>query len=131
MQDLALRQGTLPVSYDELINSLDVQIVVRVDDNDYQGDTRLLLADGTRWGLLNFGWGSCSGCDAFQAAEGNLSELARLQQKLWNDIHWEASAAAMLAYVYDKDWQLDYSWHEAAGRAFIDKVRGWLEASIN
>lgn len=129
MQELALRADSLPVGYDELIASLDVQVVLRVDDNDYQGDTRLLLTDGSRWGLLTFGWGSCSGCDAFQAAEGNLAELGTLQRQLWDGIHWEPSAAALLAYVEGKDWQLDYSWHEEAGRAFIDKACDWLRSA--
>jgi hypothetical protein len=125
VKDLALMPDRLPAHYDELIDSLDVRVVLRVDDNDYQGDTRLLLTDGERWGLLTFGWGSCSGCDAFQACQ-TLTEFVELQQSLWNDIHWEASAAELLAYVDGKDWDLDYSWHEDAGRTFVAKVREWL-----
>jgi hypothetical protein len=128
MRDLALRADNLPVSYDELIDSLDLRVVLRVDDNDYQGDTRMLLTDGRRWGLLIFGWGSCSGCDAFQAAEGDVAELVKLQRELWDGIHWEKSAGALLAYVEGKDWGLDYSWHEEAGRAFIAKVGDWLRS---
>lgn len=129
MQDLALRTDNLPVGYDDLIGSLDVRIVLRVDDNDYQGDTRILLTDGQRWGILILGWGSCSGCDAFEAAAGDVAELARLQRQLWDDIHWEPSAADLLAYVEGKDWGLDYSWHEEAGRAFIAKVTDWLRSA--
>jgi hypothetical protein len=129
VKDLALIPDRLPVSYDDLIDSLDVRVVLRVDDNDYQGDTRMLLTDGQRFGILIFGWGSCSGCDAFEAAEGDLAALVVLQQQLWNDVHWEPSAADLLAYVNGKDWGLDYSWHEEAGRAFIEKVRAWLDAA--
>jgi hypothetical protein len=125
MKDLAKISDRLPVDYDELIDSLEVRVVLRVDDNDYEGDTRLLLTDGQRWGLLTFGWGSCSGCDAFQACT-TLAEFVQLQHQLWNDIHWEPSAAELLAYVNAKDWSLDYSGHQEAGRVFITKAREWL-----
>jgi len=44
-------------------------IILRVDDTDYQGDSRVLYEEGERYGYLNFGWGSCSGCDSLQACD--------------------------------------------------------------
>lgn len=105
-------------TYDDLIESMEVEVLTRHDDNDYQGDSRLLVRDGSRYGLLTYGWGSCSGCDALQGAT-SLAEVTELRDQMWQQIHWEDSAAAMLAYVDGKDWTLDYS-HDAA---FIDAVR--------
>lgn len=111
--------------YDALLASFEVAVVLKVDDNDYQGDSRLLLKDGDRWGILIFGWGSCSGCDAFEGCSG-LAAYTELRDQLWNGIHWEVDAVALLAYIDGKDWSLDYSWHEEAGRAFLTRAREWL-----
>ena len=51
-------------TYRDLIASMGVENLLQVDDNDYQGDSRILVRDYHRYGLLLFGWGSCSGCDA-------------------------------------------------------------------
>lgn len=117
--------GYVSGGYDTLLESFEVPIVLQVDDNDYQGDTRVLLRDGPRWGILIFGWGSCSGCDALQDCSG-LAEVTELRDKMWNDIHWEGSVADMYAYVSGKDWPLDYSWHSNATKVFVAKVKEWL-----
>lgn len=109
-------------SYDELIDSFEVEVLVRVDDDDYQGDTRLLVRDGGRYGLITFGWGSCSGCDALEAAGANLVEVTELRDQIWSQAHWEDSADLMLAYIYGKDWSLDYSHHEG----FLSQVKKTL-----
>nr|WP_221374503.1 hypothetical protein [Actinoplanes polyasparticus] len=130
MRDLAVDEyGSLTgdaYGYDNLLASFDVPVVLKVDDNDYQGDSRLLLKDGERWGILTFGWGSCSGCDAYEACSG-LADYVELRDQLWNDIHWEANAAALLAYIDGKDWSLEYGWYrDDAMRAFLEKAREWL-----
>jgi hypothetical protein len=127
MRDLTVDEyGSLTgegYGYDNLLASFDVPVVLKVDDNDYQGDSRLLLKDGERWGILTFGWGSCSGCDAYEACSG-LADYVELRDQLWNDIHWEADASALLAYIDGKDWSLDYGGD--ATLAFITKAREWL-----
>jgi hypothetical protein len=118
-------------SYTDLIDSMEVENLLQVDDDDYQGDSRVLLRDGDRYGLLTFGWGSRSGCDALQAAEGNDTEVRELRDDLWRAIHWEDSAAALLTYIArtrwltyieGKDWSLDYS-HDPE---FLTQVRAKL-----
>src|SRR5690606_31726593 len=83
-----------PSDYDPLIKSMPGEIVVQVDQQGYQGDTWVLLRDGERWGYLEFGWGSCSGCDALQAS-GSWEDVAKLRNELEADIHWEPSREAM------------------------------------
>lgn len=110
-------------SYSDLIESFEVETLVTVADDDYQGDTRHLLRDGERYGLLTFGWGSCSGCDALEGCSG-ITEVTELRDQLWGQIHWEDSATAMLAYVDGKDWTLDYS-HSPS---FVGQARELLSA---
>ena len=110
-------------AYRDLIDSIGVENLLQVDDNDYQGDSRVLVRDYHRYGLLFFGWGSCSGCGALQAAEGNEAEMARLRDDLRRKIHWEDSAADLLAYIDGKDWSLDVRGDEEASRAFRERAR--------
>jgi hypothetical protein len=114
-------------TYDTLIDSFEVEVLARKDDDDYQGDTRLLVRDGERYGLIVFGWGSCSGCDALEAAGGNLADLTELRDAIWNGAHWEPSAADMVAYIDRKDWSLDYS-HDPA---FLAQARVLLGADVS
>lgn len=95
-------------SYDDLINSMEVERLVEVTDDDYQGDTRALVRKDGSYGFLMFGWGSCSGCDALQAVESDLAEATKLRDKLYAEIHWESDAAAMAAFLRDKDWALTF-----------------------
>lgn len=106
-------------SYDDLIDSFEVEVLHRLDDEDYQGDTRLLVRDGERYGLITFGWGSCSGCDALESAGGNLAAIVELRDQIWASAHWEDSPNLMLAYIYGKDWTLDYSHNDG----FLSEVK--------
>ena len=73
--------------YTQLIESTGVTVVDEESDADYQGDTYMLVQEGDRYGWLVFGWGSCSGCDAFQACT-SLSDLDRLRHQLYESIDW-------------------------------------------
>ena len=63
------------------------EILIRVDDNDYQGDSYLIYKKENSYGYLRFGWGSCSGCDALQACD-TIQEVQELMDTLYNDIIW-------------------------------------------
>ena len=52
-------------SYQPLLESFG-EILLKVDDEDYSGDSRLIFKKGEMYGFLIFGWGSCSGCDWLQ-----------------------------------------------------------------
>lgn len=56
-------------SYDPILNDLG-KVLFKLDEGSYSGDTRLIYTDSnSRYGILTFGWGSCSGCDALQSCE--------------------------------------------------------------
>jgi hypothetical protein len=100
-------------------------IALRVDDNDYQGDSRVLYQAGETFGLLIFGWGSCSGCDALQACE-SPEEVDGLIQRLNDQVRW-LPRAEMLAYFEAHDWEGDYCWHSEETREFVEKALALLK----
>lgn len=114
-----------PGNYDPLLQSMGYEIVLQVDDSDYQGDTRVLFKDGDKYGLLIFGWGSCSGCDSLQACS-TYRELEELRQELWQQIRWD-TAGLLLSYVTNKDWETEWSWHASETREFVDKAIAYLQ----
>jgi hypothetical protein len=75
-------------------------VVVRDDDNDYQGNSRVLLRmpDG-RWGLLDFDWGSCSGCDPLQGCD-TYADIDELLESLRNGVT-VGDAPAIWTIIYD------------------------------
>jgi hypothetical protein len=75
-------------SYRDLIDF--GSIVLEASDSDYQGDTLMLLQYGTEYGVLLFGWGSCSGCDALQGCE-SFEEVAKLRNDLLSQVQWSDS----------------------------------------
>ena len=117
-----------PSDYTPLLESMGYPIVLRVDDDDYSGDSRLLFKDGDQYGMLLFGWGSCSGCDALQAC-GNYREIEELRERLLKIIHW-GSAQELLDYIEHKDWEVEWSYHTKETRDFVAKAKEILKKAI-
>lgn len=109
-------------SYDKLISSLEHEVVLQVDDNDYQGDSRVLLRDGDRYGLMVFGWGSCSGCDALYACD-TLAEVDELRKKLAGEIIWKDSKSEMRQFIESRDWGVQFiSYDRGETKEFVEKA---------
>lgn len=104
--------------YTPMLESLG-QIVARADQNDYQGDSMVLFRDGSRFGYLVFGWGSCSGCDALQAC-GSYEEIDSLRASLSESIRW-GTAQEIREYLEQKDWETEYM-DRAMVSEFISKA---------
>lgn len=111
-------------NYQPIIENLG-HIAVQVDDDDYQGDTRILYHNGGNIGYLNFGWGSCSGCDALQSCD-SYEEIQELMDSLCSDVKWFGSKLDALEYFENKDWELEYSWHANEQKRFIEEVKQYL-----
>lgn len=114
-----------PGDYQPLINAIG-KVAVQVEDQDYQGDTRVLyhLDDG-QVGLLIIGWGSCSGCDALQATS-SPTELQELCDDIERSVTWFPNPLLALEYLKSKDWSLDYSWHADEMKEFLTKAKEYL-----
>lgn len=100
-------------------------IVVQVDDDDYQGDSRLLYSDEARIGYLQFGWGSCSGCDALQACD-TLDQLQELADHLTDDFKIFESKSDALQWFLGHDWEGDYHTNDDNQKKFVKKAIEWL-----
>jgi len=101
-------------------------VLIQVDDSDYQGDSRVLYGKDGKLGYLQFGWGSCSGCDSLQACQ-NYKELQELMDYLNDSIKWFESREECLKFFKEHDWKHDYSCHEEEQEEFIDEVIRYLE----
>lgn len=109
-----------PGNYQPIIDDIG-KVLIQVDDNDYQGDTRVIFEKDGKYGYLNFGWGSCSGCDSLQACN-KTEDIQRLMDEIVSSIYWFDSIDALQTYFKEKDWELEYSWHQEETRDFIQKV---------
>lgn len=103
--------------YDPIIKSFG-EVLVQVDDEDYSGDTRVLLRKNDRYGFLIFGWGSCSGCDALQACN-NFREVDELIDNLEGGIKWfDTLAEAQLYIANDEEREGSYYCHDKEWKRF-------------
>ena len=106
--------------YIGIVQSFDVDIVLDTHDNDYQGDSYYILKDGDRYGLLIFGWGSCSGCDAYEAVYGygdkprDREGLYQLRDELWKDVKWFDDHVELYEYMATNDELLQWYGNEPA-----------------
>ncbi|MFA5049135.1 MAG: hypothetical protein WC516_08980 [Patescibacteria group bacterium] len=105
------------------------KVLVQVSDNGYQGDTRVLLELDGKFGVLIFGWGSCSGCDALQACE-SWDDLSDLFDRLQTQVKWFDSAEETFRYFMGHDWEGDYSWHSDEIQRFISECKEKLAELI-
>jgi hypothetical protein len=115
--------------YGPLLNALRGQIIIKIDDHDYQGDSYLLYNgyDGNNhYGILIFGWGSCSGCDALLSCD-TWEEVETLRKHLEASVKW-GTKAETLAYLKDHDWQGDALGRSAECEAFRAAAIAYLEA---
>lgn len=113
-----------PGDYGPLLGSIG-EIVLQVDDDDYQGDSRILYKDGDKIGYLQFGWGSCSGCDALQGCT-HFSEIETLRTELIAAIKWFDTKKDAAKWIGEHDWGGDYSYHHAEQHDFIEKAKSYL-----
>lgn len=117
--------------YEPMVSAFGQRTIVSADDDDYQGDSYRLIADGLRdgerYGLLTFGWGSCSGCDALEACE-SVEELQSLLDSLQDSVQWFPSKEALREYMEKHDWEGDWSWHREAAHDFRRQVMEFLDS---
>jgi len=112
-------------SYRDIVDNFGHGVLLEVSDSGYHGDSRFLLQDGTRIGWLQFGWGSCSGCDALEACDSK-AEFDELAAKLKSEVKWFESREEALKFFSEHDWEADYSWHEEEQQHFVSTVRQLL-----
>lgn len=116
--------------YEGLIDSFEVDVVLSEHDDDYQGDSYYLLRDAAgRYGYLIFGWGSCSGCDAYEGAQDdvhygeNPNALTELRDELWESVSWFSSLDDLRDYLEKDDADLKWYGPRSTFKAFHKSVK--------
>jgi thioredoxin-related protein len=97
------------------------EILINIYDDSYQGDWRVLIKKDNKYGILIFGFGSCSGCDALQSCR-TYEEVDKLIEEMYNNIFWFDDLESCKKWVRERDWELQYSWHCDETKDFIEKV---------
>lgn len=80
------------------------KILLQVDDDNHQGDSRVIYKKNGQYGFLFFGWGSCSGCDELQACASE-KDVDELIVKMRNDIKWFDSKEELKEFLDKRDWE--------------------------
>lgn len=113
--------------YEPIIEFFCRNIIARHNDDDYQGDTLVLFRDDTgKYGYLEFGWGSCSGCDALQSCE-TLKEISDLMQSLYDGIKWFDTVQEAQKFFETHDWEGDWTYKKR--KPFIEECKEALRGS--
>lgn len=98
------------------------EILVQIDEDNYQGDSYLLYKRDNQYGFLIFGWGSCSGCDALQSCD-NIDEVQELMDQLFSDIKWFDSLEEVKEYLSkDAIQELKYYYRTTEFKQFRKQV---------
>lgn len=119
-------------NYNNLIDSFELDEVFEVEDDDYQGSSYYLFRNEDKYGILIFGWGSCSGCDALEGIQSDnwkdstklVEELTEFRDDLYSSITWR-SRDEMVLYVLEKDFGLEWYGYSDGGRKFIEELKNY------
>lgn len=111
----------MPCDYTPILNNFG-EVILREDEDNYQGDTHAVIKSDNKFGYLAFGWGSCSGCDRLQACD-TYEDIQELMDSLYHDIKWFESLESLKEYVNDDSIQeLKYHYHTEVFHKFKNRL---------
>jgi len=113
-------------TYEPIVKNMG-EIVIESRDDDWQGDSRILYKDGTTYGFLRFGWGSCSGCDALLACK-TIEEVQFLMDDLLSRILWFDSKKAALKFFKEHNWKMDHDGSKLELKKFVKDSLKYLSS---
>lgn len=112
-------------SYTGLIESTGIEILVEESDGDYQGDTICLVRDGDQYAQLGYGWGSCSGCDAYQACH-DIKDFVDLRESLVSGLMWDTFDNT-IEKILSRDFTTTVYYGQGLEEKFQESVRKYVE----
>lgn len=131
------RLGGLPPlrgdeSYQEMLEPV-AQVLLWEDIGSYQGDYYVLLESPSgAIGYTTIGYGSCSGCDALQAAQdygndGPSQDMIDLRDRIIEGIQWFDNAAEAHNWFEKHDWRGDWTgYYGEDQKGFVTKAKQLL-----
>lgn len=109
------------MSYDELVER-NFTILASESFGDYQGDLVFAVRGSGGSGVIVAGYGSCSLCDAYQAAcDDGAMALDELAVDLANSVHY-GTAQELREYLLGEDAKLQWYAHEAGFAEAVENV---------
>lgn len=114
--------------YNPMLNAIG-NVAVKVEEDGYQGDTWVLYDNDGKFGYLNFGWGSCSGCDALQACD-TFKEAQDLFDYIERQVIWFESIDDAMSFIQSDARTMDYAWSSEDFKTFISKSETYLKNKI-
>ena len=115
------------MSYQEALAGIGVRATLNTHIGDYQGDWAAVVKDDGGYytsgavGFLVYGYGSCSGCDEWEAAESAV-ERAEIVVRMATAIRWFDTVGELKAWLLSDDRQLSFFYPEEGWREFRDLV---------
>lgn len=101
------RYWYFPGGYGRLFGTFG-EIEGRWDESDYQGNSIFIIRctkeNVQAWGVVEFGWGSCSGCDSLQACR-DPDEAMRLRNRMGESILWFEDRDWLVQWARERDWE--------------------------
>lgn len=100
-QDLPL--DFLPVTYDELVDSMGYRTLAWHSDGLGEVDHWVVVRDGRRHGYLELRQGCCSDCDPLEACT-SLEAVRGVRESYRDDIEWFDNLGALQAAMAGRTW---------------------------
>lgn len=120
------------MSYQGILEGLGAEILMMEETGSYQGDLVFILGDDS-WltggiGVLVQGYGSCSGCDAWEAAS-SFKDRLDIAADMINNIRWFPSGSELLEWLL-ADHEDQWWGHDTEIGQFFLKVARKIMASV-
>ena len=114
------------IDYHELLSSMNLYSILFVEEGDYYGETLVLLKNQRNdYGILNFCWGSCSGCDALEDCD-TYEELDELRNQFFQKTHWANSCKELCQWWINRDTAIYESVDEKLNENFVKILRTYI-----
>lgn len=104
------------VTYEDLVESLEYEVLKEERFGDYEGDLLFVLRDGGKYGYVVIGYGSCSGCDNLEGRLGydgwtqeSHEAVTELRDEIHRSIRWADSLEDLLTLMTPE--QTDIHWY--------------------
>jgi hypothetical protein len=120
-----------PSDYTPIINDIG-KVLLRYDESNYSGDTFLLMVVETdnfyKLAYVEFGWGSCSGCDALQGCE-SYREIDEVYASIAGNIKTFESKENAIEYFNSAEFLSQ--WQSNEKREFVELAIAYLKTGAD
>jgi hypothetical protein len=117
-------------SYEGILKSVCSDILLTVNDGDYQGEVYALVR---KWedneyvyGIAQWSYGSCSHCDAIEACD-SAEDFKEVYEQMVHHIRWDTLTRTLL-YLEEHDWEGEAGFFYRELKTFPERAKRVLIA---